>query len=145
MIFNDANDKLRSKIPSLVDGSNDTCLDLPVLGQTPPILWMRMNISGIWGLFSSGFRLSVFGNNINCDNQNEDSVLRVMFIFQQYYYTNIKVYNDIWIFNCNFLIFPIIYIKILRQIIEMKKKLFSFDRSIFFSFSCITCTFKDSA
>lgn len=102
MIFNDANDKLRSKIPSLVDGSNDTCLDLPVRGQTPPILWMRMNISGIWGLFSSGFRLSVFGNNINCDNQNEDSVLRVMFIFQQYYYTNIKVYNDIWIFNCNF-------------------------------------------
>lgn len=95
MIFNDANDTLRSKIPSLVDGSNDTCLDLPVLGQTPPILWMRMNISGIWGLFSSGFRLSVFGNNINCDNQNEDSVLRVMFIFQQYYNTNIKVYNDI--------------------------------------------------
>lgn len=122
MIFNDANDKLRSKIPSLVDGSNDTCLDLPVLGQTPPILWMRMNISGIWGLFSSGFRLSVFGNNINCDNQNEDSVLRVMFIFQQYY-IQISKSTTISEFLIVILIFPIIYIKILRQIIEMKKKI----------------------
>lgn len=122
MIFNDANDKLRSKILSLVDGSNDTCLDLPVLGQTPPILWMRMNISGIWGLFSSGFRLSVFGNNINCDNQNEDSVLRVMFIFQQYY-IQISKSTTISEFLIVILIFPIIYIKILRQIIEMKKKI----------------------
>lgn len=122
MIFNDANDTLRSKIPSLVDGSNDTCLDLPVLGQTPPILWMRMNISGIWGLFSSGFRISVFGNNINCDNQNEDSVLRVMFIFQQYY-IQISKSTTISEFLIVILIFPIIYIKILRQIIEMKKKI----------------------
>lgn len=57
MIFNDVNDTLRSQILLVVDGSNDTCLDLPVLGQIPPILWMRMNISGIWGQFSSSFRL----------------------------------------------------------------------------------------
>lgn len=79
MIFNDVNNTLRSKIPSVIDGSNDTCIDLPVLGKTPPILWMRMNISGIWGLFSSSFRFSIIGNNINCDNQNDDSVLKVMF------------------------------------------------------------------
>lgn len=78
MIFNDVNDTLRSQILLVVDGSNDTCLDLPVLGQIPPILWMRMNISGIWGLFSSSFRLNIIGKNINCDDQNDGSVLKVI-------------------------------------------------------------------
>lgn len=78
MIFNDVNDTLRSQIILVVDGSNDTCLDLPVLGQIPPILWMRMNISGIWGLFSSSFRLHIIGKNINCDNQNDGSVFKVI-------------------------------------------------------------------
>lgn len=76
-VFNDINGTITSNMISVFDSKNDTCVKLPVIGQTPPILWMRINTSMIWGLAPSAFQLTVIGQGISCNKHNNVTLLQV--------------------------------------------------------------------
>uniref|UniRef100_K1R4K4 Uncharacterized protein n=1 Tax=Magallana gigas TaxID=29159 RepID=K1R4K4_MAGGI len=78
-VFNDINGTITSNMISVFDSKNDTCVKLPVIGQTPPILWMRINTSMIWGLAPSAFQLTVIGQGISCNKHNNVTLLQVLF------------------------------------------------------------------
>lgn len=75
-VFNDINGTITSNMISVFDSKNDTCVNLPVIGQTPPILWMRINTAMIWGLAPSAFQLTVIGQEISC-NKHNNTILQV--------------------------------------------------------------------
>ena len=66
---------------AVLDGKNETCIPLPVQGQSPPILWIRLNTSTVWGLGLSAFQFSVLGHGLICSMQNHDTVLKVYKLF----------------------------------------------------------------
>lgn len=83
-VFNDINGTITSNMISVFDSKNDTCVKLPVIGQTPPILWMRINTSMIWGLAPSAFQLTVIGQGISCNKHNNVTLLQVKMLHALY-------------------------------------------------------------
>ena len=66
---------------AVLDGKNETCIPLPVQGQSPPILWIRLNTSTVWELGLSAFQFSVLGHGLICSMQNHDTVMKVYKLF----------------------------------------------------------------
>ncbi|XP_078319497.1 uncharacterized protein LOC144620987 [Crassostrea virginica] len=78
-VFSDVGGLITSNMIAVLDGKNETCIPLPVQGQSPPILWTRLNTSTLWELGMSAFQFSVLGHGLICSMQNHDTVLKVLY------------------------------------------------------------------
>nr|XP_022298967.1 uncharacterized protein LOC111107860 [Crassostrea virginica] len=78
-IFNDDSGNLKTQVPIVLDGDNNTCFDLPVQGDTPPLFWVRMNTSVIFGINPAQFDIVVSGEGISCAKHSSKRVLQVSY------------------------------------------------------------------
>ena len=76
-IFNDDSGNLKTQVPIVLDGDINTCFDLPVQGDTPPLFWVRMNTSVIFGINPAQFDIVVSGEGISCAKHSSKRVLQV--------------------------------------------------------------------
>jgi hypothetical protein len=81
-ILNDRNNSLLKQYHKLLDGDNNTCLDLPARGSFPPIFWTK--IPTFWlGVDSSSFKFTLIGKGISC-HRNGKKVSMVMMLINLY-------------------------------------------------------------
>ena len=95
---------------AVLDGKNETCIPLPVQGQSPPILWIRLNTSTVWELGLSAFQLSVLGHGLICSMQNHDTVMKVYKLFD---------FRKSWVI-CHFFILGVTKMELLGIIFELQ-------------------------
>jgi hypothetical protein len=64
-ILNDRNNTFIGQFHKLLDGDNNTCVNLPSDGDFPPIFWTRFHISWL-GVSATPFQITLIGTNISC-------------------------------------------------------------------------------
>ncbi|XP_069108351.1 uncharacterized protein [Argopecten irradians] len=65
ILRDEANLILRT-IPFVLDGNLNICIDLPIPGDSPPMLWMVITNIALFNLTSNRIRVSIIGDNIEC-------------------------------------------------------------------------------
>ncbi|KAL5014152.1 hypothetical protein ScPMuIL_008422 [Solemya velum] len=66
-ILGDNDGELKKKTVYLRDDDKTTCFDLPKVGESPPIYWLRANTS-LFDLESTAFELSITGKGLKCED-----------------------------------------------------------------------------
>lgn len=84
-ILNDENGKLLSTIHLILDNNITTCLRLPVNGEVPPLLWMKMNTSWL-GITPKEYKVTFRGVDITCNSHGRKSLLVNIFDLISYMY-----------------------------------------------------------
>ncbi|XP_033745540.1 uncharacterized protein LOC117331055 [Pecten maximus] len=77
-IFRDTGDVLLRQMPWVLDKNPNTCFDLPVQGETPPVLYVRMNTT-LLGLDINNFSLNVTGDGLYCDRHGTSRVVQIAY------------------------------------------------------------------
>lgn len=77
-IFSDSNDALLREIPWALDQNINTCMNIPVQGETPPVLYVRMNTT-LLGININSFSLNVSGNGLYCDRHGTSRVVQIAY------------------------------------------------------------------
>lgn len=65
LIFDDENDNISDKIGKVLDGSNKSCVRIPVQGDNPPLLLMKL-YTGWLKIYPAAFNITVVGESISC-------------------------------------------------------------------------------
>ncbi|XP_056006425.1 uncharacterized protein LOC125659286 isoform X2 [Ostrea edulis] len=64
-ILKDRNNTLLGQFHKLLDGDNSTCVDLPVMGNFPPLFWTRVHTAW-FRINASTFEITLIGKDISC-------------------------------------------------------------------------------
>ncbi|OWF45821.1 hypothetical protein KP79_PYT11255 [Mizuhopecten yessoensis] len=77
-IFRDTGGVLLRQMPWALDNDPNTCFDLPVQGDTPPVLYARMNTT-LLGINIDKFSLNVTGDGLYCDRHDSSRVIQIAY------------------------------------------------------------------
>ncbi|XP_062581869.1 uncharacterized protein LOC134243645 [Saccostrea cucullata] len=69
-IYNDIYGIILSKLHLLLDKENSSCFNLPIKGDNPPLLWMRMQTL-VLGISPAPFNVTVRGKGISCQRHGQ--------------------------------------------------------------------------
>lgn len=76
-VYNDPTDVILKDIKVLLDEHNDSCMSLPKYGDTPPVFWIKMNLTILLGTLKPSFTLTLHGERLLCNRHGGKSSLQV--------------------------------------------------------------------
>ncbi|XP_069107020.1 uncharacterized protein [Argopecten irradians] len=65
-IENDKTSVIRKNVPYILDQDLNTCITLPLSGDSPPLLWLRFTKLSLVRVTSHNFKVRVTGDGIEC-------------------------------------------------------------------------------
>ncbi|XP_033763066.1 uncharacterized protein LOC117344444 [Pecten maximus] len=70
----DDNNVLLRKLPYALDQDLNTCFDLPLPGDSPSLMWVRITELSLFGVTSQKFEISITGDGIECARVGQKSL-----------------------------------------------------------------------